>query len=64
MFGETIDLDEAESDSDTFIKASMSFKGDKNGSLELIVPTETADSLAYNIHAYKTCSDLFQTNAG
>ena len=49
MFGETIDLDEAETDSDSFLKASMSFKGDKTGSIDLIVPTEISASLAYNI---------------
>ncbi len=49
MFGETIDLDEAETDSNTFIKASMAFMGDKNGTIDLVVPSEIAVSLAYNI---------------
>jgi len=49
MFGETIDLDEAETDSDSFLKVSMSFKGDKIGSVDMIVPVEISASLAYNI---------------
>jgi len=58
MFGETIDLSEAESDSDAFISATMSFKGDKTGSLELVVPAETADTLAYNILGIDESEDL------
>lgn len=58
MFGEIIDLSEAESDSDAFISATMSFKGDKTGFLELVVPSETADTLAYNILGIDESEDL------
>lgn len=58
MFGETIDLDDAESDSDEFILATMAFKGDKAGSVELVVPSETADILAYNILGIDEDEDL------
>lgn len=49
MFGEAIDLDEVESDSETFIHVSISYKGDRAGAINLIVSAETASSLAYNI---------------
>ena len=49
MFGEPIDLDEVESDSEHFINVSISYKGDRAGAINLIVSPETANSLAYNI---------------
>lgn len=49
MFGEELDRDEVESNSDTFIKASMSFSGNVSGDIEIIVPSELAQKLACNI---------------
>jgi len=49
MFGEPIDLDEVESDAETFIHVMISYKGDRAGTINLIVCDETANSLAYNI---------------
>ncbi len=49
MFGEELDPDEIESDSETFIRASMKYIGDIQGTIEIIVPNELAESLAYNI---------------
>jgi len=49
MFGEPIDLDEVESEAETFIKVTISYKGDRAGAINLIVCAETANSLAYNI---------------
>jgi len=49
MFGEPIDLDEVESDSESFINVEISYKGDRAGTISLIVTSETANSLAYNI---------------
>jgi chemotaxis protein CheY-P-specific phosphatase CheC len=49
MFGEAIDLDEVDSESESFINVSISYKGDRAGAIILIVSTETAKILAYNI---------------
>ena len=49
MFGEAIDLDEVDSESESFINVSISYKGNRAGSLFLIVSDETAKILAYNI---------------
>ena len=49
MFGEPIDLDEVDSEAETFINVVISYKGDRAGTINLIVSTETANSLAYNI---------------
>jgi len=49
MFGEPIELDEVESEAETFINVSISYKGDRAGTINLIVCDETANSLAYNI---------------
>ena len=62
MFGEVIDLDEAESDSDLFIKADMSFKWEKDGTVEIIVPSELAESLAKNILGIDESDNLDQVS--
>lgn len=49
MFCEEFDGGELRSDSDSFIKASMSFKGDRSGTIEIIVPSGLARSLVFNI---------------
>ena len=49
MFGEAIDLDEVDSESESFINGSISYKGDRAGAIILIVSAETAKILAYNI---------------
>jgi len=49
MFGEELDRDEVESDSESFISAEMTFSGHLAGSIELIVPSELTRKLAYNI---------------
>ena len=49
MFGEAIDLDEVDSESESFINVSISYKGDRAGAIILIVSAETAKILAYNI---------------
>ena len=49
MFGEAIDIDEVESESESFINVSISYKGDRAGAIILIVSAETAKILAYNI---------------
>jgi CheY-specific phosphatase CheX len=49
MFGEAIDLDEVDSESENFINVSISYKGDRAGAIILIVSAETAKILAYNI---------------
>jgi chemotaxis protein CheY-P-specific phosphatase CheC len=49
MFGEAIDLDEVDSESESFINVSISYKGDRAGAIILIVSSQTAKSLAYNI---------------
>ena len=49
MFGESIDLDEVDSASESFINASISYKGNRAGALILIVSDKTAKILAYNI---------------
>jgi chemotaxis protein CheY-P-specific phosphatase CheC len=49
MFGEVIDLDEVDSESESFINVSISYKGDRAGAIILIVSDETAKIIAYNI---------------
>ena len=49
MFGEAIDLDEVDSESESFINVSISYKGNRAGAVILIVSAETAKILAYNI---------------
>jgi CheY-specific phosphatase CheX len=49
MFGEAIDLDEVDSESESFINVFISYKGDRAGAIILIVSAETAKILAYNI---------------
>lgn len=49
MFGEIIDKDDVSCDSNRFIRALMSFQGDRSGSVELLLPAELAEMLAYNI---------------
>jgi len=49
MFGEAIDLDEVDSESESFINVSISYKGERAGAIILIVSAETAKILAYNI---------------
>ena len=49
MFGEAIDLDEVDSESESFINVSISYKGNRAGAVFLIVSDETAKILAYNI---------------
>ena len=49
MFGEAVDLDEVESDLESFINVTIFYKGDRAGLINLIVSAETANSLAYNI---------------
>jgi chemotaxis protein CheY-P-specific phosphatase CheC len=49
MFGEAIDLDEVDSESESFINVSISYKGDRAGAIILIVSAKTAKILAYNI---------------
>ena len=49
MFGEAIDLDEVDSESESFINVSISYKGNRAGAVFLIVSDETAKILTYNI---------------
>jgi len=49
MFGEAIDLDEVDSESETFINVSISYKGNRAGAVFFIVSDKTAKILAYNI---------------
>ena len=49
MFGEAIDLDEVDSESECFINVSISYKGNRVGAIFLIVSDETAKIIAYNI---------------
>ncbi len=60
MFGETIDLDEAESDSEIFFRASMTFKGEHEGSIDIIVPKELAELLAVNILGIEDDADSME----
>jgi hypothetical protein len=45
MFGEAIDLDEVDSESESFINVSIPYKGDRAGAIILIVSAETAKIL-------------------
>ncbi len=50
MFGEVLDEDDITSVADTFIKASMSFKGEQqSGIVAIVVPEELSVNLAYEI---------------
>jgi len=49
LFAEEIDMDEADANTNEFYQAFMTFKGEKKGSVDMIVPIELTQSLAYNI---------------
>ncbi len=49
MFGEEIDKEDIESDSNKFMKAQMSYKGEREGEIDIVLPSELADALAINI---------------
>jgi len=49
MFGDSLEKDDAVSESETFIRAMMTFDGEKKGSIEIVVPGEIGDELAVNI---------------
>ena len=49
MFGEAIDLDEVDSEAESFINVSISYKGNREGAVFLIVSDETTKILTYNI---------------
>ena len=49
MFGEAIVLVEVDSESESFINVSISYKGNRAGAVFLIVSDETAKILTYNI---------------
>lgn len=58
LFAEEMDLEEAESNTDAFLRASMSFSGERSGFVEIIVPSELTPNLAYNILGRDTADDL------
>ncbi len=60
MFGEELDKDLLDSDSNVFIRATMQFTGDQTGDIEIIVPAELAESLAYNILGFEEGDELEQ----
>jgi hypothetical protein len=49
MFGDELEEDEVESDDDLFLRASMEFKGPKQGRVALVVPRTLTGLLASNI---------------
>jgi hypothetical protein len=49
MFGEVIEKDEVESDAEEFLRASMTFSGNRSGSIEIIIPRELSPHIAANI---------------
>jgi len=49
MFGDELDDDEIEIHADTFLRASMGFKGTLQGSIAIIVPETISTTLAANI---------------
>lgn len=49
MFGDEIEDDELETDADSFLRASMGFKGSSQGIVEVIVPQTISSLLACNI---------------
>jgi hypothetical protein len=49
MFGEELDKNDVQSPEDEFTKATMTFSGHRCGSMDIIVPTRLAPTLAYNI---------------
>jgi CheY-specific phosphatase CheX len=49
MFGEIIEKDDVSCDSNSFLRAHMSFKGDRTGTVEIVLPAELAETLAINI---------------
>jgi len=49
LFAEEIDMDEAESSSESFYQAFMTFTGEQKGSVDIVVPSELTQNLAYNI---------------
>ncbi len=49
MFGETCDAEECESTADSFIRAYMTFSGDREGSLEMILERDMCSIIASNV---------------
>lgn len=63
MFGDEIEDDELETDADIFLRASMEFKGAKQGSVELIVPQTISRLLACNILGLEEDQEIDQDTA-
>ncbi len=49
MFGEQAEKDEVEAESEDYIMATMSFSGDKQGKIGIVVPVEITPTIAHNI---------------
>ena len=63
MFGDEIENDELEIDADSFLRASMGFKGAKQGSVEIIVPMTISKLLACNILGLEEDQNIDQETA-
>jgi len=63
MFGDELDEDDMEINADTFLRASMGFKGEMQGTVSIVVPETISTTLAANILGLDETQEVYKETA-